>query len=305
MKVAVTGATGMIGGEVVKALLGRGDDVVVLSRDAARAYEKLGQEVEAHTWEDPVSEPAPAAALSGADGVINLLGEPIDQRWSDKAKRAIRESRELGTRNLLAGLRQAEPRPRVLVSGSAIGFYGPRGDEPLDESAPPAAGDFLSEIVQAWEREALRAEELGMRVVLTRTGVVLSPSGGALSKMLPPFKMGVGGPVAGGKQYVPWVHSDDVVGALLFALDTEAASGPLNVTAPEPVTNAELSKALGRVLHRPALAPVPALAIKALYGEMGSIVTSGARVMPTRLEQLGYEFREPELEHALRRATGK
>jgi uncharacterized protein (TIGR01777 family) len=144
-----------------------------------------------------------------------------------------------------------------------------------------------------------------MRLVLARTGVVLSPSGGALSKMLPPFKLGVGGPVAGGKQYVPWIHSDDVVGALLFLLDNDSASGPVNVTAPEPVTNAELSKVLGRVLHRPAFAPVPALAIKALYGEMGSIVTTGARVVPARLEELGYRFKEPDVEQALRRATGE
>ena len=237
--------------------------------------------------------------------MIHLLGEPVDQRWSGKAKREIRESRELGTRNLVAGLRKADPRPRVLVSQSAVGFYGPHGDERVDESSPPVPGDFLSEVVQAWEREALRAEELDMRVALTRTGVVLSASGGALSKMLPPFKMGVGGPVAGGRQYVPWVHDDDVVGAILFALDNEAASGPINVAAPEPVTNAELSKALGRVLHRPAFAPVPALAIKALYGEMGSIVTTGARVVPARLEELGYSFKEPDLENALRRATAK
>ena len=305
MKVAVTGATGTIGADVVKALRDRGDDVVALSRDAGRAREKLGADVEAHTWADPTLEPAPAAALGGADAVIHLLGEPIDQRWTGKAKRAIRESRELGTRNLVAGLRDADPRPRVLVSGSAIGFYGPRGDERLDESASPVPGDFVSEIVQAWEREALRAEELGMRVVLARTGVVLSASGGALSKMLPPFRLGVGGPVAGGGQYVPWIHADDVVGALLFVLDEESADGPVNITAPEPVTNAELSKALGRVLGRPAVAPVPALAIKALYGEMGSIVTTGARVVPERLEQLGYGFREPDLEQALRRATGK
>ena len=160
-------------------------------------------------------------------------------------------------------------------------------------------------MTEAWEAEARAAEELGLRVVTTRTGVVLSESGGALEKMLPPFKLGVGGPVAGGRQYVPWVHMDDVVGALVFALDTPSASGPLNLTAPEPVTNGELSKALGRVLHRPAFAPVPGLALKLLYGDMASIVLTGVRAVPRRLLDLGYEFRRPDLEDALRDATGR
>jgi uncharacterized protein (TIGR01777 family) len=236
--------------------------------------------------------------------VVHLAGEPIAQRWTDDAKRRIRASRELGTRNLVAGLRAtAEPRPRVLVSQSAIGWYGARGDEPVDESEPAASGDFLAGIVAAWEAEARAAEELGLRVVLTRTGVVLAEEGGALEKMLPPFKLGVGGPVAGGKQYVPWVHLDDVVGAMLLCLDDERASGPINITAPEPVTNKELSKTLGHVLVRPALTPVPAFAVKFLYGEMASIVTTGARVMPKRLEELGYHYRRPELEPALRAAV--
>jgi uncharacterized protein (TIGR01777 family) len=220
------------------------------------------------------------------------------------ARRRIRASRELGTRNLVEGLRAAaEPRPRVLVSQSAVGIYGPHGDEPVDENTPAASGDFLADVVVAWEAEARRAEELGMRVTLTRTGVVLAYAGGALEKMLPPFKFGVGGPVAGGKQYVPWVHLDDVVGAMLFCIDDERASGPINVTAPEPVTNKVLSKTLGRVLVRPAVTPVPAFAVRFLYGEMASIVTTGARVMPRRLEELGYVYRRPELEPALRAAV--
>jgi uncharacterized protein (TIGR01777 family) len=212
----------------------------------------------------------------------------------------------LGTRNLVTALGacpEAE-RPATLVSQSAAGWYGFRGDERLDESVG-AGHDFLAEVTATWEAEAARAEELGMRVVRTRTGVVLSDSGGALEKMLPPFKLGVGGPVAGGEQYVPWVHMDDVVGAFLFALDTPAANGPLNVTAPEPVTNRELSRALGRVLHRPALAPVPGLAVKLLYGEMSTIVTTGQRAVPARLEELGYHFRRPDLDDALRDATGR
>jgi uncharacterized protein (TIGR01777 family) len=236
---------------------------------------------------------------------VHLIGETIAQRWSDRAKREIRESRVLSTRNLVGGLGAlpAAERPRVLVSQSGAGVYGARGDEPLDESAP-AGDDFVARMVVDWEAEANAATELGLRVALTRTGPVLS-GGGALGKMLPFFKLGLGGPVAGGHQYFPWVHLDDVVGALLFSIDTEAASGPLNVTAPEPVTNREFSRTLGRVLNRPTFAPVPGLAVKTLYGEMAMIVTTGQRAIPARLTELGYAFRRPDLEDALRDATGR
>lgn len=304
MRVAVTGATGTLGRALAGRLRERGDEVTALSRDAERASASLG--VPAAEWKDPKTEQPPAEALRGHDAVVHLLGETIAQRWNDEVKLELRDSRVLATRNLVAALRalpDAE-RPRVLVSQSATGIYGPRGDERLDEGAP-AGADFLGGLVAAWEAEARAAEELGMRVVLTRTGVVLSESGGALEKMLPFFKLGIGGPVAGGRQYVPWVHQDDVIGAMLFALDTEAARGPLNVTAPEPATNKELSRALGRVLRRPAFAPVPALAVKTLYGEMATIVTTGQRAVPARLSELGYDFRRPDLEGALRDATGR
>jgi uncharacterized protein (TIGR01777 family) len=302
MRVALTGATGVIGSALVEALRERGDEPVALSRNAERAKEKLG--VDAYEWKTPKAEPAPLDALRGSDAVVNLLGETIAQRWSEDAKREIRDSRVLTTRNLVAALRELPEgeRPRVLVSQSASGWYGARGEERLDE-AEPAGADFLAQVTVDWEAEADKAEELGVRVVLARTGVVLSESGGALEKMLPFFKLGVGGPVAGGRQFVPWVHLEDVVGALLFALDNDAVRGPVNLTAPEPVTNKELSRTLGRVLHRPAFAPVPALAVKTLYGEMASIVTTGARAVPARLQELGYEFRRPGLEEALRDAT--
>jgi uncharacterized protein (TIGR01777 family) len=304
MRVAVTGATGTIGSALVGELRERGDEVTALSRDAGRASERLG--VPAERWQAPAAEPAPAAALRGRDAVVHLLGETIAQRWSDEAKREIRASRVDATRNLVAALRAlpADERPSVLVSQSAVGVYGPHGDEPLDESAP-AGDDFLARVVVDWEAEAQAAAELGLRVVLPRTGVVLSPEGGALEKMMPFFKLGVGGPVAGGRQYVPWVHLDDVVGALVFALDTDALSGPVNLTAPKPATNKELSRALGRVLRRPAFAPVPALAVRTLYGEMAKIVTEGQRAVPAKLTELGYEFRRPDLEGALREATGR
>jgi uncharacterized protein (TIGR01777 family) len=297
MRVAITGATGMIGHAVVAELVRRGDEVTALSRDAVRA--NLG--VETLDWRDPKGEPPPAEALRGRDAVVHLLGETVAQRWSDRAKREIRDSRVLATRNLVAALAELPEgeRPGVLVSQSATGWYGPRGDERLDEGLPPG-DDFLARVVRDWEAEASRAPG---RVVVTRTGVVLSQQGGALQKMLPFFKLGIGGPVAGGRQYVPWVHLDDVVGAIAFCVETEAASGPVNVTAPEPVTNRDFSKTLGRVLRRPAIAPVPALAVRALYGEMAMIVTTGQRAVPQRLLDLGYRFRRPELEDALRTVT--
>jgi uncharacterized protein len=201
-------------------------------------------------------------------------------------------------------LRELEARPRVLVSQSGAGWYGHRAGERLDESAS-AGDDFLARLTVAWEGEAQRAEELGVRVVRARTGVVLSPTGGALERMLPFFRLGVGGPVAGGRQYVPWVHLDDVVGAIIAFLRDEAASGAVNVTAPEPVTNRELSKVLGRVLRRPAIAPVPGLAVRLLYGRMSDVVTTGQRAVPGRLQELRYSFRRPELEEALRNAVGR
>jgi uncharacterized protein len=303
MRVAVAGATGTIGRAAVSALLDRGDQVVALSRDAGRACERLGSRVDAVSWPDPSSTPAPAEAFEGCDAVLNVMGEPLDQRWTEDAKRRIRDSRVPATRNLVEGMGRIDPRPRVLVSQSASGRYGARGDEPVDEAEPPGT-DFLAEVVVDWEREATRAEELGTRVVVARTGVVLSAEGGALAKMLPFFKLGVGGPVAGGRQYFPWIHLDDEAAALLFLLDTEAARGPVNLAAPEPATNADLSGALGRVLRRPAFLPVPEFALRVLYGEMAQVVTTGVRLNPRRLQELGYSFRWPELEPALRDATG-
>jgi uncharacterized protein len=302
MRVTVTGASGLIGSALVAELREHGSEVTVLSRNPSRAREALSG-VEAVRW-DPLSEPAPVQALAGVDAVVHLAGENVAQRWSERAKRAIRDSRVVGTRNLLAGLKAAGEapgglRPRTLISGSAVGYYGPRGEEPLDEDAPPGS-DFLSETCVAWEAEAQKASALGMRVVLVRTGVVLNRHGGALKKMLPSFQLGVGGPVAGGEQYMSWIHREDLVGMIRAALADERWSGPINGTAPEPVTNREFSRALGRALHRPSLLSVPGFALGLLYGEMAEIVTAGARVMPAKPLVLGYGFRHPELDEALR-----
>jgi uncharacterized protein (TIGR01777 family) len=291
-RVTVTGGTGLIGRHVVDALRARGDEVTVLSRSAPGTVK----------WADPLSGPPPPEAIAGRDGVVHLLGENVAQRWTGKARQRIRESRELGTRNLIEGISRlsGRQRPITLVSMSAIGVYGARGDEPVDESGS-AGDDFLAQVVAAWEAEARKAEALGLRVAIPRTGVVLTKGGGALDKMLPPFKLGVGGPVAGGRQYVPWIHLDDVVAGLLFLLDR--GHGTYNLTAPKPVTNKELSKALGRALRRPAIAPVPALAVRTLYGEMAWIVTTGVRAVPKRLLDEGYSFRRPDLDDALRAAV--
>ena len=296
----VTGATGLIGSRLVRALRERGDEVTVLSRSPERAREAFGGDVEAHAW-DPVAGPAPAEALAGRDGVVHLAGENVAQRWSEASKRRILDSRELGTRHLVEGLRAADPRPAALVSSSAVGYYGAHGEEPLPEDTPPG-DDFLARVCVIWEREAQAAEELGVRVVRVRTGVVLDKGGGALGKMLPFFKAGVGGPVAGGRQMLPWVHADDVVGIYLRALDDPAWSGPVNATAPEPVSNKAFSKALGRALHRPAVAPVPAFAIQLLYGDMSEIVTKGQNAVPQRTLELGYRHAHPALDEALRSA---
>ena len=298
MRVTLTGASGLIGSRLVDALKARGDEVTVLSRDPQRTARSLG--VTAAAWQ-PLDEPAPAEALAGRDAVVHLAGERVDQRWTDAAKRAISASRKAGTRHLVDGLRAAEPRPGVLVSASAVGYYGPRGDEVVDESTPPGE-DFLARVCVAWEREAERAEELGVRVVRVRTGVVLDRRGGALARMLPPFRLGVGGPVAGGGQWLPWIHADDLVALYVAALDGAGWSGPVNACAPEPATNRDFSRALGRAMRRPAVLPVPEAALRLLYGDMAEIVTEGQRAVPARALELGFAFRHRDLEAALRDA---
>jgi uncharacterized protein len=288
LNLAVTGGTGRIGSLLVDALRQRGDEVTVLSRSRGDVR-----------W-DSMKGPAPAEALSGRDAVVHLAGEDIAQRWNDESLKRIKDSREIGTRNLVEGIKTADPRPKALISSSAVGYYGHRPDR-IDENAPPG-DDVLADICQAWEREATRAEELGVRVVRVRTGVVLDRHGGALQKMLLPFRLGVGGPVAGGRQPLPWIHVDDVVGIYLAAVDDDRWSGPFNATAPEPVSNREFSKALGRALHRPAIAPVPGFAIRALYGGMAKLVIEGQNAVPRRASELGYRFRHPDLDEALRSA---
>ena len=294
-RIVVTGATGRIGTQLVKALVARGDEVCVLSRNPSRATEKLG--VEAFEW-DPKGDGPPAEALAGRDAVVHLAGEDVGQRWSDDVKAEIAASREKGTRNLITGIFAASPRPPVLIGASASGYYGPRGDEEVDERCAPGT-DWLAEVCVRWEQQT-DAAKLGARVVKVRTGIVLDAQGGALSKMLPPFKAGIGGPIGSGKQYMPWIHLDDLVGIYLAAIDSSDFAGPINASAPAPVTNKDFSKALGKALHRPAVAPVPGFVIKGMYGAMSQIVLTGVRMVPGRAAELGYEFQHPDLDEALR-----
>ncbi len=300
MRVLVTGASGLLGSALCDALLARGDEVVGLTRDPEKARPK-NPTVTWHAWR-ATAEPAPAAALQGVDGVVNLIGEEINQRLTDQAKVRIRESRILGTRNLLEGVAASPTEPSVFVGQSAIGYYGDRGDEAVDEESPPGDG-FTAEIPIDWEAAEREAEGLFDRVVIFRTGLVLSKDGGLLKQLLLPFKLGVGGPIAGGDQYMSWIHIDDVVGLFLWALDDHRVWGVINGTAPNPATNRELSKALGGALHRPAFMPVPRFAVAALRGgELADAVAGGARVIPRRALDLGYEFRHPDLDEALRSA---
>jgi uncharacterized protein (TIGR01777 family) len=285
MRIVITGASGMIGSRVAAALRARGDEVVGLSRGGSDG---------AVRW-DPLAEPAP---IGEADAVIHLAGENIAQRWSAAARERIRASRVDGTANLIKGIEAADPRPKILVSASAVGYYGNRGDELLTE-ASSAGEDWLAGVCVGWEQAALGAVALGLRVCVLRAGVVLDRKGGALAKMLPPFQAGVGGPVAGGRQYVSWIHADDIVAFYLAALDDARFEGAVNAVAPQAARNADFSKALGHALHRPAIAPIPSFALKALYGDMAQIVTDSQNVRPERAEGFGFAFAHPELGEAL------
>ncbi len=294
MKALVTGATGFVGRRLVATLEGS----VVLSRDAEKARASL--RVAAFAWQ-PEREVAPLAAFDGVDVVFNLLGEPVaGGRWTAEKKARIRQSRVLGTQNLVRALEALPPtrRPQVLVSGSAVGIYGDRGDEVLDESSAPGQG-FLADVCREWEEAARGAERLGVRVVRARIGLVLGPGGGALAEMRRPFELGLGGKLGNGRQWMPWIHVDDVVGLLRHAALSDGVRGAIAVVGPAPVQNADFTRALGRAVHRPAILPVPRFALKLALGELGDVVFQSQRVMPRVARESGYTFRHPTLDEAL------
>jgi uncharacterized protein len=290
----VTGATGLVGRELVRRL----GEAVVLTRDVEQSQRRLGAGVRAFAWQ-PQSEPAPAAAFDGVDVVFHLAGEPVAEgRWTARKKERIRDSRVLGTRHLVAALSGLSALPRVLVCASAVGFYGSQGDRELREAAPKGEG-FLADVTEAWEAEARAAERFGIRVIQARLGLVLAPQGGALARMLTPFRLGIGGTLGDGRQWMPWVHIDDVIGLLLHAARDERLRGPVNVVSPAPVTNAQFTRALGQALGRPAILPVPRLALRAVFGELAEVLLHSQRVLPGAALETSYAFAWPALEPAL------
>lgn len=293
MKITMTGATGLIGRRLMKILAAEGHSLHVLSRHAGT---NLPAGVKLSAW-DPMKGEPPADSLRDADAMIHLAGEPIAQRWDEELKRKIRDSRVNGTRNLVQALSKLSTRPAALICASAIGYYGSRGDEVLTEASAPGTG-YLPEVCVAWEKEALAAEALGIRVAPVRTGIVLDPRGGALQKMLTPFRMGVGGKLGSGRQWMSWIHLEDLAGIYKFALQ-QPVRGPVNGVAPNPVVNADFTRALGGAVKRPAIFPVPEFGLKLLFGEMSSVLLDSQRVLPQKAVTEGYHYRFPQLDAAL------
>ncbi len=297
MRIVVTGATGFIGAHLSRTLRERGDEVIALSRDPDSVARRAPGVSRAYAW-DPMSEPAPAEALTQAAAVVHLAGESVVGRWSEAKRRAIRDTRILGTRNLVAGIVRLENKPQVLVSASAIGFYGDRAGEELTEQSS-GGNDYLASVCRQWEEEALKIKALGPRLVRIRTGIVLARDGGALGAMLLPFQLGLGGPLGSGEQWWSWIHRDDLVTLIIHSIDNNI-DGVWNGTAPNPVTQKEFARVLGRVLRRPAFLPAPAFALKLILGGFAAELLSSKKALPRAPEASGVAFKYRELEPALR-----
>jgi uncharacterized protein (TIGR01777 family) len=296
MKIVITGGTGMIGSVLVDRLSRQNHFLVLLSRKPPR--ERTSAAKSWLEWQ-PGTHGGWETAVDGADGIINLAGEPIaEKRWSDAQKSRLRDSRIDSTRSLVWAIERAKRKPKFLINSSAVGYYGDGGDAMISESSKPG-DDFLARLCVEWEEEAKKAEALGVRVVVLRTGIVLAKGKGALKKMVPPFKMFAGGPLGSGRQYMPWIHLDDEVGLIEFIMGNENARGPFNGTAPNPVTMAEFGRALGNVLNRPSWARVPASVLAVLLGEMADMLLAGQRATPDAALKLGYQFKYTKLEQAL------
>lgn len=298
MKALITGASGLIGTELQKALKEKGWQLLLASRSEPKDDRHIKWTVEEGFRDEDFEQ------LEGLDAVIHLAGENVaGLRWTDEKKKAIRDSRVLGTRTLIDAFTKLKNRPKTFLAGSAIGFYGNRGDDEMTEASPAGDG-FLPEVCRNWEAESRRAEDLGIRTVLLRTGIVLSKDGGALGTMLLPFKMGVGGVVGSGKQWMSWISLEDQIRAMLFVLENETIRGAVNLTSPNPVTNEQFTKTLGEVLYRPTFLPLPEFAVGMIFGEMGdALLLDSTKVQPKRLEDAGFEFKFPELKPALEAAV--
>ncbi|MBI3313969.1 MAG: TIGR01777 family protein [Candidatus Omnitrophica bacterium] len=296
MKIVVSGGTGFVGHALVQELSQKGHQIILLSRKPSNHPSQPS--VISLVW-DAKTLGTWADQINGADAVINLSGEPLVQkRWSKKQKEILVSSRIDSTRVLVDAIRKASQRPRLLMNASAVGYYGPVESGTVTENFPKGKG-FLEDTCEAWEKEALKAESLAVRVVCTRFGIVLEKDGGALAKMLPPFKFFIGGPLGSGRQWLPWIHRDDVIGAILFCIGNPNISGPANFTAPNPETMKDFCKALGKALGRPSWAPVPAFVLKILLGEMSEVLLTGQKAVPEKLLRAGYAFRYPNLNEAL------
>jgi uncharacterized protein len=295
MKLVVTGATGFIGTALCARLLEQGHTLTLFTRGSPR---DAGTATKRWLHWTPGALREWGSVLDGVDGVINLAGEPIAKKWTDATRRRIETSRIEGTNSLVQGIAKATSRPKFLISASAVGYYGPRGDEIVTEESPPG-DDFLSRVCRNWEEEATKAEPLGLRVVRLRTGIVLGSGGGALAKMVVPFNFFAGGPLGSGQQWMSWIQLEDHVRLMLQVIENTQASGAINVTAPNPVRNKEFCQTLGKVLGRPCWAPVPGLALRLVLGEMAEMLLTGQRVIPAAAQKLGFQFRYPNLEEAL------
>lgn len=298
MRITLTGASGFIGRRLTSQLEAAGHQIYLLGRSPRPG---MPSGAAFSVW-DPEKSAPPQGPLE-CDAVVHLAGEPVSQRWSPEVKRRIRDSRVLGTQRLVEALSQTSSKPGVLVCASAVGYYGDRGNEILTEKSKPG-DNFLADVCVEWENAALEARKLGIRVVMIRIGLVLGKGGGALEKLLPPFKAGVGGKLGSGDQWTPWIHLDDLTGIMQCAIEQPGYSGAVNGSAPNPVTNGDFTVALGRALRRPALIPVPRFGIKLLYGEMADILFYSQRVIPKAAQDAGYEFRHPEIFGALKDIVG-